>query len=190
MMLQAFAYWEETPTGGFRRGTLLVSNGDERIVGNAVLKNPGSARPLETVSHRDDGRLEFSVDPTMHALAELFGIDKAGGTVRLFNLSNVREANFSKAKKLIAATEEEDDVSPFIANGPAVPTYLGWRNLYKNKRLRAKAEAIFTLARTYNPCLKPRMEDNPFFHPMYLMRYGKSKKECQEEVERFQAVLK
>ena len=37
-MLECFAYWKETTFGGLRWGTLIVVNGDERIVGNAVLK--------------------------------------------------------------------------------------------------------------------------------------------------------
>lgn len=181
-MLKAFAYWEETPAGGYRRGTLLIGNGNERVVGNAVLKNPGSARPLETVSSRSDGRLEFSVDQTMYALAELFGIDKKGGTIRLFNLSSIREADFSKAKKLIDTTVAKDDnVAEEIVNGPAVPTYLGWGNLYKNPRLRAKADVIFEAAKKNTPSLRPNIVDNPFIHPLYLMRYARNKDVCLNE---------
>ncbi len=190
-MLKAFAYWEETPAGGYRRGTLLVGNGDERVVGNAVLKNPGSARPLETESKRSDGRLEFSVDPTMHTLAELFDINKNGGTIRLFNLSSIREANFTKAKKLIDTTAaKDDDVAEEITNGPAVPTYLGWGGLYKNPRLRDKAEVIFEAAKQNTPCLRPNITDNPFIHPLYLMRYAKHKDICLEEASRFKTVIK
>ena len=181
-MLKSFAYWEETPSGGYRRGTLLVSNGDERVVGNAVLKNPGSARPLEIESKRSDGRLEFSVDQTMYALAELFGINKKGGTIRLFNLSSIREVDFSKAKKLIDTTvAKDDDVAEEIVNGPAVPTYLGWGKLYKNPKLRAKAEIIFEVAKKNTPCLKSNIVDNPFIHPLYLMRYARNKDVCIEE---------
>ena len=189
-MLQSFAYWEETPVGGYRRGTLLVGNGDETIVGNAVLKNPGSARPLEMESKRHDGRLEFSVDQTMYALAELFGINKNGGTVRLYNLSSIREADFSKAKKLIDTTAaKDDDVAEEIANGPAVPTYLGWGDLYKNPRLRAKAEEIFEAAKKYTPSLKPNIDDNLFIHPLYLMRYGRNQDKCKEEINRFRQIV-
>ncbi len=185
-MLKAFAYWEETPSGGYRRGTLLVGNGDERVVGNAVLKNPGSARPLEIESKRNDGRLEFSVDPTMYALAELFGIDKKGGTIRLYNLSSIREANFSKAKKLIdTSVARDDDVVYEIVNGPRVPTYLGWGSLYKKPKLRARAENIFEIAKKDTPYLRPVIEDNPFFHPLYLMRYARNKDACIKERERW-----
>ena len=190
-MLKAFAYWEETPSGGYRRGTLLVGNGDERVVGNAVLKNPGSARPLETESNRSDGRLEFSVDQTMYALAELFGIDKNGGTIRLFNLSSIREAVFSKAKKLIDTTvAKDDDVAEEIVNGPAVPTYLGWGDLYKNPKLKAKAENIFEVAKMNTPSLRPNIIDNPFIHPLYLMRYARNKDVCLEEAARFRTDIK
>ena len=179
-MLKAFAYWEETPAGGYRRGTLLVGHGVERVVGNAVLKNPGSARPLETESKRSDGRLEFSVDPTMYALAELFGIDKNGGTIRLFNLSSIREADFSKAKKLIDTTAaKDDDVAVEITNGPAVPTYLGWGDLYKNPRLKVKAGVIFEAAKKNTP-----------IHPIYLMRYARNKDVCVQEAEQFRAIFK
>ena len=185
-MLQAFAYWESTPSGGFRRGTLLVGNGDERIVGNAVLKNPGSAYPLELESKRKDGRLRFSVDQTMYALAELFNLGKGGGTVRIFNLSDIREANFSKASRLIAASDiVSEDVATIIEEGPAVSTYLGWGELYKNPKLRPKAESIFEVAKKNTPSLRNRIDENPFIHPLYLMRYGRSKDICIEEVRRF-----
>lgn len=185
-MLQAFAYWEKTPVCEYRWGTLLVSNGDERIVGNAVLKNPGSSRPLETNSTREDGRLRFTVDLSMVALAELFGINKTGGAVRLFNLSSIREADFSKAKQLIANLDAKDeDVAFEIMNGPAVQTYLGWGDLYKDPKLRAKAENIFEVAKQHTPSLLPNIEDNPFFHPLYLMNYGRNKAACKEIVAKF-----
>ena len=46
-MLQAFAYLEEIPSSGFRMETLLVVNGDEKVVGNAVWKNHVGARSLK-----------------------------------------------------------------------------------------------------------------------------------------------
>ncbi len=185
-MLQAFAYWEKTPVCEYRWGTLLVSNGDERIVGNAVLKNPGSSRPLETISSREDGRLRFTVDLSMVALAELFGINNSGGTVRIFNLSSIREADFSKAKQLIASLDAKDeDVAYEILHGPAVQTYLGWGELYKDPRLRAKAEDIFEVAKQHTPSLLPNIDDNLFFHPLYLMNYGRNKEACKEIVKNF-----
>lgn len=66
--MEAFAYWKETPSGGLRWGALIVANGDERIVDNAVLKNPGSAAPVESLfGEREDGRVLFFPDPTIES---------------------------------------------------------------------------------------------------------------------------
>ena len=107
--IAAYAYWDDKAK--LRTGTLLIAGGDETIIGNVVMKNPGSARPLEDFSLREDGRLMFSVDATMHAIAELFELDKTGGTVQIFNLSDIREADYGKAKNLFTQSTDGNDIA-------------------------------------------------------------------------------
>lgn len=191
-MLECFAYWKETPSGGLRWGTLIVGNGDERIVGNAVLKNPGSAAPVESLfGEREDGRVEFSLDPTMHALAELFRLGETGGTVRLFNLSDIREVSPDRALSQLSDDSFMDgNVAEQIATGPHVPTYLGWGDLWRNPKLEAKARRIFDVVLPDTPSLDPLMERNRFFHPLYLMRYGNLRPECYEAMMKFREIVR
>lgn len=190
-MLECFAYWKETPSGGLRWGTLIVANGDERIVGNAVLKNPGSAAPVESLfGEREDGRVEFSLDPTMHALAELFRLGETGGTVRLFNLSDIRDADAQKARRMVSEESMMDgDVAGQIAALPGIPTYLGWGDLWQHPLLRDTARGIFNAASPDSPYLQVPMEENLFFHPLFLMRYGRNREDCWRVIQEFQKYL-
>lgn len=189
-MFECFAYWKDTPSGGLRWGTLIVANGDERIVGNAVLKNPGSASPVESLFVRDDGRLEFTPDATMFALADLFRLES--GTIRIFNLLDIRAVEPADAVRQLDAGVQEssrDHVAQALVLGPHVPTYLGWGDLWKHPKLRAKARRIFDIILLDTPCLNPDMEMNPFFHPLYLMRYGRNMESCWKVIQAFQECL-
>ncbi len=190
-MLECFAHYKETPNGGLRWGTLICSNGDEHVIGNAVLKNPGSAAPvLGLFSQLDNGRMEFSVDATMFALAELFRLDERGGTVRLFNLFDVRDVDPDQALcRLDGESCMDGDIADQIAALPGVPTYLGWGDLWKNPVLLDKARRIFQAALPCSPYLEVPMENNPFFHPLYLMRYGRNRADCESMIQAFSKCL-
>lgn len=190
MSVECFAYWSETPAGCFRWGTLLVSGGDEKIIGNAVLKNPGSAEPQPGgLFPRIDGRRPFTLDATMYALADLFCLDKTSGTVRLFNLMDFRDVHPEAALKTSSSGVE--DVLAQLEDLPGIPTYLGWGDIWKQPSLKEKAEAIFSSVQRQGRCsyLKPDMMDNEFFHPLYLLRYGKQEQRCKEVVKMFQEDL-
>ena len=187
--LEVFAYWETLPDGNHNRhGTLLQSGGDPTIIGNAVLKNPGSAFPLsskenESVFEREDGRLQFSPDATMHALADLFMLDKRSGTIRLYNLVDFRDT--SPIQALRTSTVSVDKVAEEILNGPPVPTYIGWGKLWRKKELVSRAEDIFNAALPHSPYLIPEIDKNEFIHPLYLMRYGANEERCKNVIEEF-----
>ena len=189
-MLECFAYWKETPSGGVRWGTLITAGGDPTIVGNAVLKNPGSAEPAPSLFRREDGRMNFTVDATMHALADLFLL--RSGTIRLFNLLDIRAVNPDDALRQLDAGVSEaslEDVAMELTEGPHVPTYLGWGELWRHPKLEAKARTIFDIVLQDTPSLESVMADNPFFHPLFLMRYGTSRPKCSEQVSRFRNIL-
>ena len=190
-MLECYAYWEPSSTGGIRWGTLLVAGDDERIVGNAVLKNPGSAEPIDTLFEREDGRLEFTPDATMYALADLFKLES--GTIRLFNLLDIRAVDPDEAVRMLNRGVQEssmENVAEQIATGPRVPTYLGWGDLWRHPKLEAKARRIFEAVQYDTPCLDPVMERNRFFHPLYLMRYGNLRPECYEAMMRVREIVR
>ena len=192
-MLSVYAYWDTLSDGNHtRRGTLLCFGEDERIIGNVVLKNPGSAAPLEgddcSLFGRIDGRLQFAPDATMYAIADLFEMDRRTGIVRLYNLLDFRDVNPEKA--LVSSCLSEDSVAEDILSGPAVPTYLGWGDLWKQPNLLSKAREIFQAALPNSPYLDAEIERNEFIHPLYLMRYGLKQERCLKLLDSFRNCLK
>ena len=186
--IRAYAFWSPLDDGkGLRYGTLLVGYNNEKLVGNVVMKNPGSSRPVSFLSQRPDKRLEFSVDATMSAVAELFCLEQYGGAVRIYNLSDVREADFSKAKKILVSSDDPGDVLEIADSG--VPTYLGWGELYKDPRFLGRAQAIFRAVEKTTPIYTPSIFDNLFFHPLFLMRYGRNQEACKRIRDEFTGLL-
>ena len=173
--IKAYAYWDAAQN--LRTGTIIVVNDSERVIGNVIMKNPGSARPLEDFSLREDGRLMFSVDATMHAIVDLFGIKQKGGCIKIFNLSDERNPDYNKAKQNLLASDYDVIEELKKTN---VPTYIGWGDMWKDKRFTEKAQEIFELVKTQTKGYCDCVENNPFFHPLYLMRYGYNKSECNK----------
>lgn len=180
--LECYAFWHHCADGDFRNGTLLIGKENETVIGNCVMKNPGSAKPLNE-GIRLDGRQEFSVDATMYAVAELFQIDKYGGTVRIYNLADLRQPDYSKAKGILTLSHDIDDIDEQI------PTYLGFGDMYKQSMFKERIQMFYNIARNTTGMYKERIEQNPFFHPLYLMRYGRNKKECIDIIDGFRSSL-
>lgn len=80
-------------------------------------------------------------------------------------------------------------LEPQIASGPAVQTYLGWGDLWTHPSFIGRAQAIFDSALPHSPYLKTPMGCNPFFHPLYLMRYGRNMESCWKVIPAFQECL-
>ena len=187
-MIGVYAYWRNLIDDEYsRNGTIIVSGGCDTIVGNAILKNPGSARPItEKPDSRYEGRFPFRPDATMYALADLFELDKRPGIIRLFNLLDYVDTDPVMAKEVGLLTQ--DNVLDAVAKGD-VPTYIGWGNHWKEKWLKEQCEALFSAVLPHSPYLSPEMEKNPFTHPLYLMRYGRKKPWCEEMITSFRALL-
>jgi hypothetical protein len=166
------------------------------------MKNPGSAKPLFPTSpiqdevllkhlskfsyNKECGWFHFSDDPTMRHIENLFrtyykhksGWEELNGVIQIFNLMNVMEPDlneakikFEKANYKYAQTVEKD-ILQLVS-----PVYLGWSEVGKDKMFREKAEQIFIKTRNdYNGnYLKQEFTDNSFYHPQYLMSYGRNR---------------
>jgi hypothetical protein len=106
----------------FRRNTILQFGEGWDLIGNVVLANPGSAKPLGRISEESTSKLdkfykkyrngnafkvdnwfEFSVDPTMGFVEKIFNgsyVDKSielNGVVQLFNTFNIKNQNLQEA---------------------------------------------------------------------------------------------
>lgn len=188
MMIEVYAYWHPLGNGRHaRNGTLIVSGGCDTIVGNAILKNPGSSRPLiEEPDGRYDGRFPFRPDPTMYALVDLFELNKRPGTIRLFNLLDFVDTDPTTAK--VSGQLTRDNVLETVSKGD-VPTYLGWGGHWKEKRLAELCEELFDSVLPYSSYLSAKMDLNPFTHPLYLMRYGRKQQRCEDMIASFRLLM-
>jgi hypothetical protein len=105
----------------YRKKTLLQINGGTKLIGSAVLINPGSAAPLKEpcdgkfikdffkLNHAEESIdintwKKFSVDPTMKQLVKLFdgtyatgSPTKIEGVIQLFNCFYLMEKDLTKA---------------------------------------------------------------------------------------------
>ena len=109
------------------------------------------------------------------------------GVIQIFNLFNVRDANLKKAidmckndglDKLVYTTD--DDIKNIVS-----PVYIGWGNLWRVPAYKENAQRIFSEVIKKTSYLCDRIEGNKFYHPQYLMNYGKNRKNCIEVLEKF-----
>ncbi len=115
--MQCFARWEKDDKAGvfFRDQTILQFGDSWNLLANIILLNPGSALPLSEESKTDFLRtknlpffvepkgqekyVEFSIDRLMLNIMKLFSSNFDGGTIRLYNLFNLKNQNSGEAIK-------------------------------------------------------------------------------------------
>ena len=197
----------------YRWRTIIQIGNSWDVRGTIFMKNPGSSKPVESSNKPidnsvileklrtfDDRRAslsfewyEFSVDRTMISVINLFKAyyeahgKKLNGVIQIFNLFNVRDANLKKAidkckvdglDKLVYTTD--DDIKNIVS-----PVYIGWGNLWRAPAHKENAQKIFSEVVKKTSYLCNSIEDNKFYHPQYLMNYGKNRKNCIEVLEKF-----
>lgn len=198
--MKVFAHYHKSETTGndYRWRTLLQFGTSWDIIGSVVMKNPGSAAPLYSVNEPTTleqlKRLEqpklffdepeyawysFSCDDTMQKVERLFCAyymtSILNGVIQVFNLMNVRDPNIELAliknnsASFPFSKTTESDIKSLVA-----PVYLGWGDLWKKQPFREDAEKIFTAIQNKldGKYLFPRLADNNFYHPQYLMGIG------------------
>ena len=175
----------------YRKKTLLQINGGTKLLGSAVLINPGSAAPL---NEPYDGKFvkeffksnhaeesidlknwkEFSVDPTMKQLVKLFdgtyatgSPTKLEGVIQLFNCFYIknhilREAENSFKKDKNNQFQEGDYFKD-------KPVYFGWGQSGRNGFVTDIAQRIFNDYKgKHKKLYNPTFEANSFYHPRYV----------------------
>lgn len=197
----------------YRWRTIIQIGDSWKKSGTIFMKNPGSSKfvdpdqkpiedkgLLEILRTFDESRTslsnewyEFSIDRTMNCVINLFKAyyeahgEQLNGVIQIFNLFNIRDVNLWKAidkckddgiDKLVYTTD--DDIKNIVS-----PVYIGWGNLWKNKAHKEKAHRIFSEVIKNPSYLCNRIEDNRFYHPQYLMSYGKNRKNCKDVLEKF-----
>lgn len=200
----------------YRWRTIIQIGDSWDIRGTIFMKNPGSSksveqkqRPiensglLEKLRKFDDRRTslsyewyEFSIDRTMSCVINLFKAyyeeqgEQLNGVIQIFNLFNIRDVNVWRAidkckddglDKLVYTTD--DDIKNIVS-----PVYIGWGNLWKVPAHKENAQKIFSEVIKKTSYLCNSLEDNKFYHPQYLMSYGKNRKNCKDVLEKFKSI--
>lgn len=200
---------------GLRWRTILQFGSSWEIIGSVVMKNPGTSHPnndsaitdedlVDKLTSFDDSSspwYEFSGDATMRCVAELFAsyynieVSELSGVIQIFNLFYVKDEVLARAlgkdknSKLPPLFHTPEEMVAYDLCHLVAPVYLGFGGLKDIAAYRDRARKFFDVARNAlgMKYLNPAFEDNPFFHPLYLQRYGKRKEACQEVLARFKA---
>lgn len=180
------------------RKTTIIQIGDSwELLGSAILKNPGSAIPLD--DEIDNETFEkisgicqnsnhkhwkkFKGDATMNCLEKIFNGSFVGdkkeisGVILLFNLHYIREADINKARILFDRSNSEntfphiEDIKSIIKDKPV---FIGWFDEHKklkNEKVKTFVDDIFNhLASQENSYLEKEFKQNQFYHPLYVGR--------------------
>ncbi|MEI6554230.1 MAG: hypothetical protein WCL70_01425 [Paludibacter sp.] len=176
----------------YRTKTILKFGDSWDLIGSIVMKNPGSAYPLNKIDKDEWECLRvnynlkdvdetnwflFKPDSTMWQIEKIFNGSylntqiKLNGIIQVFNLFNIREQNISTAIKL-ADKNESTFLFPYVNEVITLfqnkPVYLGWRWVYLNIN-KQFAEKVFEYVRESKYMyLEKDMIDNHFYHPGYI----------------------
>lgn len=193
----------------YRWRTILQIGDSWEVCGTVFMKNPGSSKKIKLIedqclleklrkfdapkTSQSDEWYEFSIDNTMACVESLFKAyyeaknKQLNGVIQVFNLFNIRDVNLRKALERLKGNVIEDlaytttyDISQ-IDN----PVYIGWGNLWKNRVLNNNAEAIFNEVKQKTTYLCDVIQNNKFYHPQYLMVYGKNRERSKEDLNGF-----
>ncbi len=200
----------------YRWRTIIQIGDSWDIRGTIFMKNPGSSDSIESSNKSiedsvvleklrtfDDRRTslscewyEFSVDRTMISVINLFKAyyeahgKQLSGVIQIFNLFNIRDANLWNAIDRLKGNIVEDlaFTTKYDIDHIVPPVYIGWGYIWKNPTLRKNAEEIFKAVKNNNSYLCDGIQNNKFYHPLYLMVYGKNREKCKEEMNRFKKI--
>lgn len=210
MKMKVFAEFISEKGIQYRRNTLLQFGNSWDLIGSAVLKNPGSAKPNGQVSREifedinrffDNQSLihknwfNFKDDPTMGFIEKLFNgyylnrESQLAGVIQLFNLYYVRDQNIVNARSKLDKGNshyqyiDSKEIIPMFKNRPV---FLGWFKEYKvNQEIWNNANKLFDyVVNSEFNYLNPKMDDNNFYHPMRINMYYKGK-DIQESINAF-----
>jgi len=185
------------------RKTTIIQIGDSwEIIGSAILKNPGSAIPLDDEIEKDtldqiSGICpnskphywkKFKADPTMRCLEKIFdgsyinSSKEISGIILLFNLHYIREADINKARNLFdksSSTHTFPDMEEVKNLIKDKPVFIGWFDEHeklKNENVKLFAADIFChLTSDENSYLEKEFSQNQFYHPLYVGRLYNNK---------------
>ena len=206
--MRSFARWEKDDSAEvfFRDQTILQFGDSWDFLANVILLNPGSALPMneedqtEWLRSKDlpffvepnnqEKYVEFSLDPLMRYVFKLFEEKYSGGSIRLYNLFNLKnqhsndaieqiKENFSHSKMFAKCHEIKFcDAPVIIASGGNAKKH----NTLKQQLTRyislVENDKLFKLAKQADKqysILKAIPDNFGFvesYHPSFTFKYG------------------
>lgn len=188
--MKVYALWHKENGYEYRWRTLLQFGTSWDIIGSVYMKNPGSASPslasldaktlteLQKFSKSTEWKI-FTPDNTMKCIEKLFNashIAPLQGIIQVFNLFNLKDANFASALKNFKSghcnskylQSFNEDVRNLVH-----PVYLGWKDLWEDSAFNDNCKKIFDEAKKLAGdhgkkwYLANTLEDksNHFWHP-------------------------
>lgn len=168
-----FAKWNEDKEGNaYRDGTILQYGDSWELIGNVVLLNPGSSVPINNTTANkyikdhyryfdDNGEYyEFSVDPLMKSLVELFKKKYPNsGVIGIFNLFNLKNPDSEGALEEFAKHSESEfmqtpeeaidfhNVWVMVSTGKNVHTHTKLEKQLHNYVAKAPKNSLFSIQR-------------------------------------------
>ncbi len=215
MDMKIYAEFKTLPNGQeFRKKTLIQIGGSTKLIGSAILINPGSAEPIRDINqdadtvkkfYLDNHNIDisdvdlarwklFKADHTMLRLIKIFNGSyisretKLEGIIQLFNCSYYKEQSLNKARdKLLTRQDCIFDEHELLSNAPV---YFGWGDEGKYGVVNNIAEEIF---KNYDLSLTPiyseEFLENTFYHPTYINRSYNSNAKTQNLLNNFYEAL-
>jgi len=207
--MKCFARWEMDDKSGisFRDQTILQFGDSWDLLANFILLNPGSALPLNSVNQTEflkskrlpffveplanEKYVEFSIDRLMTHLIDLFSQETAGGTIRLYNLFNLKNQHSGEALEQFKSSENFSkmfamDSEVLYCDAPVVIASGG--NAMSNPRLKQELLKYIALANSDNLYYLSRSDKQLYsiikvrqdhieslfdsYHPSYTFKYG------------------
>lgn len=216
--MKVFAEFIEENGITYRKTTLLQFGESWELIGSAVLKNPGSSKPLNSISNESFRHIEnlypyikleksnwfdFSVDSTMRFLEKIFNGSyienehsrELNGVIQLFNLFYINDPDIKSANEKFKRNTSKHliiDADSTIKMFNENPVFLGWKSEYKqDEKRKVQAEKIFDYVSKFKYMyLNPLMNDNKFYHPIYANRASKSNKDLKDTLNKFNELFK
>lgn len=210
LVMRCFARWnkEDDSEVFFRDQTILQFGDGWDLRANFVLLNPGSALPLNDTEQTEflksrklpffvepvagEQYVEFSIDRLMNDVIKLFASEYSGGTIRLYNLFNLKNQNSSAALDQLSTNQAHPKMfaqDEEIKFGDAPVIIASGGNAKNNPRLKQELVRYIALARAENlykitgmgksaySIVKAEPDSTGYidsYHPSYTFKYGNS----------------
>lgn len=208
MSMRCFARWEKEANSEvfFRDQTILQFGNSWELLANFVLLNPGSALPLNEADQTEYLRskalpffveptdsetyVEFSIDRLMSDVIKLFASEYSGGSIRLYNLFNLKNqasnealdqfvANQTHPKMLTKVQDVKFCETPvIIASGGNVNNNPTLKRVLSQYISLANVESLYKIARVDKrlfSIVKAEPDEHGLidsYHPSYTFKYG------------------